>query len=171
MKISDGVIQVTRPEWTVPTPGRLTIPPPRPTPNTSSTSGTPPPSGAPASPGAPQSPTAPWSEGGSRPSGGSQPPAPGTAPTPDTPPPWGWAAPLRASSLTLEGTAPGWLAPTTAAAAWSVNVNPDNPQPDRLRPTALTPATSPAAGLSWLTTELVADLNPWGETGTPSTGP
>ncbi|NEA34836.1 hypothetical protein G3I17_24710 [Streptomyces sp. SID13031] len=135
MKISDGVIQVTRPEWTVPTPGRLTMPPPKTPPAPDTT------------------------------------PTPGTTPIPEPAPPWGWAAPARASSLTLEGTAAGWFAPTAAAAAWSVNVNPDNPQPDRLRPTALIRATSPAADLSWLTAESVADLDPWGETGTPSTGP
>jgi hypothetical protein len=73
--------------------------------------------------------------------------------------------------LTLDGTAASWLAPTTAA-AWPVNVNPRNPQPDRLRnTTAPTPANPAAKGLSWLTPEAVADLNPWGETGTPSTGP
>jgi hypothetical protein len=69
--------------------------------------------------------------------------------------------------LTLDGTAADWLAPTTVAAAWSVNVNPHNPQADRLRATAL--ANPAATSLSWLTAEAVADLNPWGETGTPST--
>jgi hypothetical protein len=72
--------------------------------------------------------------------------------------------------LTLDGTAGDWLAPTTTAAAWSVNVNPHNPQPTRLRTTP-TPTNPAATGLSWLTPEAVADLNPWGETGTPSTGP
>jgi hypothetical protein len=73
--------------------------------------------------------------------------------------------------LTLDGTAAGWLAPTTAAAAWSININPHNPQPTRLRTTTtLTPTNPAATGLSWLTPEAVAALNPWGETGTPSTG-
>ncbi|NEA36191.1 HNH endonuclease signature motif containing protein, partial [Streptomyces sp. SID13031] len=134
VKITNGVVHVTRPDWTVPTPGRLTMPPLKapPTPNNS--------------------------------------PTPDTSPWPDTPPTPGAAR--APGALTLDGTAPGWLAPTTAAAAWPASVNPNDPQPDRLRPTALTPAsTSPAAGLSWLTAEAVADLNPWGETGTPSTGP
>jgi hypothetical protein len=68
--------------------------------------------------------------------------------------------------LTLDGTATDWRAPTIAA--WSINADPRNPQPNRLRGTPANPA---ARGLSWLTSEAVADLNPWGETGTPSTGP
>jgi hypothetical protein len=72
--------------------------------------------------------------------------------------------------LTLDGAAASWLARTTAA--WSINADPHNPQPNRLRSTtAPTPANPAATGLSWLTPEAVADLNPWGETGTPSTGP
>ncbi|WP_203591165.1 HNH endonuclease signature motif containing protein, partial [Streptomyces sp. SID13031] len=147
VKITNGVVQVTRPDWTVPTPGRLTMPSVN----------------IPATPNSPTPPDAPWPS--------DSPATPDTPPWPDIPPTPGAAR--APGALTLDGTAPGWFAPTTAAAAWSwsVSVNPDDPQLDRLRPTALTPANSPATGLSWLTPESVADLNPWGETGTPSTGP
>ncbi|WP_328325127.1 DUF222 domain-containing protein [Kribbella sp. NBC_00382] len=138
--ITAGVVHITRPDWTIPTPARLTMPFP--------SSNGPQPTSSPTGP-APSAST------------------PNTAPT--TPP---WNASPNPGTLTLDGTAAAWLAPTTAAAAWSVDVNPHTPQTDRLRrPTALTPTNPAATGLSWLTPEAVTDLNPWGETGTPSTGP
>jgi hypothetical protein len=126
--ITAGVVQITRPDWTIPTPGRLTLPPladiPKPSPDAAPTS-------------------APWD----------------TSSTP--------------GRLTLDGTAADWLAPTTAAATWpqSIKIDPHAPQANLLRPTAMAAANPAAKGLSWLTAEAVADLNPWGETGTPSTGP
>jgi hypothetical protein len=49
------------------------------------------------------------------------------------------------------------------------------PSPDdesgQARTKRLPTTPSPADGLSWLTPESVADLDPWGESGTPSTGP
>jgi uncharacterized protein DUF222/HNH endonuclease len=192
--ITNGTIQITRPHWTIPTPTRLTLPAPSTNtpahPNTAST--TPPPSTTPTSPrsdtpttspsrGTP--PTPPCGTTSPTPPSGTTPTSPGSdapltsPPSGATPPssPWGTvpAPPPRTTSpatgtLTLDGTAADWRTPT---AGWSVNLDPHNPQTNRLRPTAATAATAAARGLSWLTPEAVADLNPWGETGTPSTGP
>ncbi|WP_328322699.1 HNH endonuclease [Kribbella sp. NBC_00382] len=134
--ITNGTVQITRPDWTIPTPSRIPL-------SLITTS----PWDAPPNPDARGArPTSPW----------------GTTPASD--------ARRAAGTLTLDGTAASWLAPTTAA--WSINTDPHNPHPNRRHSTtAPTPANPAARGLSWLTPEAVADLNPWGETGTPSTGP
>jgi hypothetical protein len=140
--ITNGRIHITRPDWTIPTPTK---------PNTWLT---------------PWPPTPPTPNTSTRPG---NPPTHGTPTSTSTRPTPGTST--GPGTLTLDGTARGWLAPTTAA-AWSrsVSVNPYTSDPDQLRPTT-TPANPAAAGLSWLTPETVSDLNPWGETGTPSTGP
>ncbi|MEV6412776.1 DUF222 domain-containing protein [Kribbella sp. NPDC051718] len=154
--ITRGTVQITRPNWTIPTPTRvplsiITSSPPN-TPETSPLRHTPESSSpwdAPSTPAARATP-------------GTQPTSPWGSPAPD-----GRRAP---GTLTLDGTAASWLAPATAA--WSINADPHHPQPNRPRGTTPSNPASPAArGLSWLTPETVADLNPWGETGTPSTGP
>lgn len=53
----------------------------------------------------------------------------------------------------------------------TATVDPTYEHPDRLRPRTLPAASSPAERLSWLTPQSVADLNPWGNSGTPSAGP
>ncbi|WBQ08025.1 HNH endonuclease signature motif containing protein [Kribbella sp. CA-293567] len=72
----------------------------------------------------------------------------GTGSTPDTP---------MTSPACTPATGPAASTPLT---------------PPAVAPAVTAPLTaSPAAGLSWLTPEAVARLNPWGESGTPSTGP
>jgi hypothetical protein len=53
----------------------------------------------------------------------------------------------------------------------SPGLNPDDDPAGQPRPVRLLSGPSPADGLSWLTPESVADLDPWGESGTPSSGP
>jgi hypothetical protein len=149
--ITNGIVRITRPHWTIPTPGRLTMPSPHP--------GTPPPPDTPPSPD-----TSTHPDTSARPDA----PFPGSSPSP---PSAAANSALSPATLTLADTAAYWRAPTTAAATWSVNGNPHDPQTDRLCPAAVSPVNPAAAGLSWLTPEAVTDLNPWGETGTPSTGP
>ncbi len=80
----------------------------------------------------------------------------------------------------------------TPAAAGPPNVNPHHEHPDRSPPPASPASTRPqpgsqsatwlatgsqpgaragTGGLSWLTPEAVALLDPWGDSGTPSAGP
>ncbi|MFI5709936.1 DUF222 domain-containing protein [Kribbella sp. NPDC051620] len=192
--ITNGKVHITRPHWTIPTPTRLTMPAPSPNtprpPNAPSGPTTPPNPGTPSSPGTspnrgtpsiPSTPTGhatPQSTNAS--ASAATPPSPNTSANPDTPfsasspeAPSTAKSPPSPGSLTLDGTAAAWLAPLTAAAAWSqsVSVNPHNAQPYRLRPTTVTPTNLAATGLSWLTPEAVTALNPWGESGIPSTGP
>ncbi|WP_020390555.1 DUF222 domain-containing protein [Kribbella catacumbae] len=100
-----------------------------------------------------------------------------------------WADPVRrtlADLTTLKDTAGNpWPQPadntnTKVSTNTKVNanakVNPTHEQPNRLPPAAsLIPAPTTAMARdsirSWLTPEATAQLNPWGDSGTPSAGP
>ncbi|WP_328327128.1 HNH endonuclease [Kribbella sp. NBC_00382] len=107
-----------------------------------------------------------------------------TIPTPTNPNPWLTQLPLNMTNLNdaAPSTATASWATTAAstgsAPAWpagSTTPHPDHPRSPYAATTfspAASSAMSPAAaGLSWLTPEYAANLNPWGETGTPSAGP
>jgi hypothetical protein len=109
-----------------------------------------------------------------------------TTPTPANPNTWLTQLPLNTTKPNDQNPGPS----TPAAAAWTTTASSTGSAPARhANPTpypdphvphpaspafsrAVSPAMSPAAaGMSWLTPEYAATLNPWGETGTPSAGP
>ncbi|WP_328327199.1 HNH endonuclease [Kribbella sp. NBC_00382] len=113
-----------------------------------------------------------------------------TIPTPANPNPWLTQLPLNTTNLNTtdpraahapSASAKAWMATASstgsapARSAGSTTPHPDRPRSPHTA-TAFSPAAasvmSPAAaGLSWLTPEYAASLNPWGESGTPSAGP
>ncbi|MEV8375265.1 DUF222 domain-containing protein [Kribbella sp. NPDC056861] len=89
-----------------------------------------------------------------------------------------WTVTITNGTVTV--TRPAWSEPTrtnpTELIQETLNRHatpPTGPDPGGEHPGQPRPQSgpSPADGLSWLTPESVADLDPWGESGTPSAGP
>jgi hypothetical protein len=160
--ITNGIVHVTRPTWADPTPTptrRIRL-------NTAPGSAAATPTPGPAATATPESASTSTPESGTRPA-----PAPAATPTSvwATTPASAWTTtPKSAAAAT---PTPPWAAtPTSAAGPVSQPGARPVPQPVLVGQTAPSTDTD-GGGLSWLTPEAAARLNPWGEDSNAAPGP